>query len=117
MAEVMEQEKVQLLNANTGRPDTHIPRKRYDAMKAALLTVIPESDEGVAYKLLSKLASPKLPGWWHDQGWSVSWHVAAVKLDFEARGVIERKDGSGPMYVRKASGNSGSGNGSGNNNG
>jgi len=94
-------ETIELLNINTGRANGRIPLKRYNAMKRALLKVIPRRSDGVAYAQLKQLAPRHLPAWWHDEGWSVAWHIAVVKLDLEARGELERVPAKRPMHVRR----------------
>jgi hypothetical protein len=96
-----EPEMVELLNANTGRAAGRLPKRRYDAMRSALLKAIPRTKSGVAYKDLNARVIPLLPKWWQPEGWSVSWHVATVKLDLQARGMIENVPGARPMHVRR----------------
>ena len=76
-----------------------VTKSTYDADKAALLKVIPSSEEGIEYGALSKAVQPHIsaellestsPGWW----------VTTVKLDLEARGVIERVKTKGRQRVR-----------------
>ena len=76
-----------------------VTKSTYDAYKAALLKVIPSSEEGIEYGALSKAVQPHIsaellestsPGWW----------VTTVKLDLEARGVIERVKTKGRQRVR-----------------
>lgn len=96
-----ESEMVELLNANTGRAGGRLPKRRYDAMRTALLKAVPRTERGMAYKELNARVLPLLPKWWRDEGWSVSWHVATVKLDLQARGLIENVPGVRPMHVRR----------------
>lgn len=96
-----EVETVELLNANTGRSDGRLARPRYETMRAALLKVIPDTEQGVAYLDLKERVKPLLPDWWHKEGWSVAWHIAVVKLDLEARGLIANVDKARPMHVRR----------------
>ncbi len=71
----------------------------YEAYRAALLQVIPAAEAGIPFADLSQAVTPHLaqelldttsPGWW----------VTTVKLDLEARGVIERIPGAGKQRVR-----------------
>lgn len=96
-----EPEMVELLNANTGRAGGRLPRRRYDAMRKALLKAVPRAKSGVPYKDLKARVKPLLPKWWQEEGWSVSWHIATVKLDLQARGIIENVPGARPMQVRR----------------
>jgi len=92
---------VELLNANTGRPAGHLAKRRYEAMRTALLKAIPRAATGVAHKDLKARIAPLLPDWWDEEGWSVSWHIATVKLDLQARGLLENVPDVRPLRVRR----------------
>jgi hypothetical protein len=96
-----EPEMVELLNANTGRTGGRLPKRRYEAMRTALLKVIPITRTGIAYKDLNARVTPLLPAWWRKEGWSISWHIATVKLDLQARGLLENVPDARPMRVRR----------------
>ena len=91
------------LNA-TGARGVNIERDKYEAMKKALLEVITSEREGTPFKGLSKLVKPLLPKLGFPPEASVSWYTTVVKLDLEARGLIERVSGSKPQRVRRRSG-------------
>lgn len=93
-------EKIETRNATEGAAGVRIDRDKYDAMKKALLAVIPRRADGVAFKDLVGLVKPLLP----DDvfaGASPSWYATTVKLDLEARGLIERVPGARPQRVRR----------------
>ena len=96
-------EKVELLHPDPDKEGGRCDAARYRAMKRALLQVIPRRGEGVAFGDLSELVRPRLP---EDvfEGASVTWHVTSVKLDLEARGLIERVPGVRPQHLRRARG-------------
>ena len=73
--------------------------EKYALMKAALLQVVPRASDGVAFGDLADLVQPLLPDRWGTG--SVMWWVTTVKLDLEARGVIERVPKSAPQRLRK----------------
>jgi hypothetical protein len=87
-------------NPGTDKKPPRIDAARYEAMKAAILAVIPCDAEGVTFASLPKLVGPRLPG---DvfAGASIPWYVATVKLDLEARGLIERLPGKPPQRLRR----------------
>lgn len=84
-----------------GKGGTRIQRSKYEATKKALLKVIPKHREGILFRDLPRLVGPLLPQEMLTAKGSASWLVTVVKLDLEARGLIERVAGSGPQRVRR----------------
>lgn len=91
---------VEALNPQPNKHPTRVNKANYDAYRRALLSVIPRKKDGVEFRALADLVAPKLakdiakatkPMWW----------VTTVKLDLEARGLIERVPGSNPQRLRK----------------
>ncbi len=81
-------ERVTMLNPNTGRPDKTIVRSIYDPVKRAILTAISEID-GIRFSDLSDAVEDRTdPALWTKH--KVGWYTTSVKLDLEARGLIER---------------------------
>jgi hypothetical protein len=76
-------------NPGKGKKGPRIDATRYDAMKAAILAVVPRDEDGVTFASLPKLVEKRLPGEVF-AGASIAWYVATVKLDLEARGFVER---------------------------
>jgi len=91
----------EIRNPNTGRSDGTIDRDKYEAMKKALLEVVPADDEGVPFGELAERARPLLPEPLFE-GASLRWYTTTVKLDLEVRGLLERVPGSRPQRVRRA---------------
>lgn len=100
-------ERITILNPNTGRTDGTIAADRYRAMKTALLRVLGRGRKGVPFAELSRRAQPHLPAAVFE-GASIGWYTTTVKLDLEARGVVERLPGRGPQVVRRCLGRGGS---------
>jgi hypothetical protein len=92
--------RVTTLSGNQSGPGPRISEDRYNAVRDALLEVVPFSDRGVPIPDLASLIEPLLPKPLF-RGTSISWHVATVKLDLEARELIERVPGSKPLRVRR----------------
>jgi hypothetical protein len=92
--------RVTTLNANQSGPGPTISEDRYNAVRDALLEVVPFADRGVAIPELPSLIEPMLPKPLF-RGTSISWYVTTVKLDLEARELIERVPGSKPQRVRR----------------
>ena len=75
---------------------------KYDAMKEALLRAIPRTERGVPSQDLPSRIQPFLDKSAFTPGESVTWYCMTVKLDLEARGVVERVDGTRIERIRRA---------------
>ncbi|WP_042149577.1 hypothetical protein [Paucisalibacillus sp. EB02] len=78
-------ERIQLLNPE-GKKGSNIVKEKYDLIKHVMLETIKENGE-ISFKELANVINEKLHGKWEG---SITWYVTAVKLDLEARGLIER---------------------------
>jgi hypothetical protein len=87
-------------NPGRGKKGPRVDGARYEAMKAALLAVIPRTREGVTFASLPGLVERKLPRALFE-GASIPWYVATVKLDLEARGLIRRVANASPQRLRR----------------
>ena len=67
-------------------------------MKAAILESL-KSSEPMTFKSLGRLVKKTLQDKFDG---SISWHYTTVKLDLEARGIIERIPGLRPQLIRLA---------------
>jgi hypothetical protein len=85
-------------NPGAGKRAPRIDAVRYEAMRAALLKVVPGAGDGVPFASLPALVAGDLP---KDvfRGASIPWYVATVKLDLEARGLLRRVPGSRPQRL------------------
>jgi hypothetical protein len=92
--------RVTTLNANTPGPGATMSEDRYNAMRDAILEAIPFAERGVLFSELPRLVEPHLPERLF-RGASISWYATTVKLDLEAREVIERVPGSKPQRLRR----------------
>ncbi len=93
-------DRIEVLNPNTGRPDRTIAADRYTNMKKAILKVVPRRKAGVPFAELSTRVAPLLdPNVF--EGASIGWYTTTVKLDLEARGLIERIPGVKPQHLRR----------------
>lgn len=95
-----EKEMFEGLHPDPEKQGTRMTKATYDAYKAALLKVIPATEEGIEYGSLSKAVVPHLTEELVENT-SQGWWVTSVKLDLEARGMIERVPGKGRQRVRK----------------
>lgn len=84
-----------------GKQGVRIERAKYDAMRRALIAVIPRRRDGVAFGDLAELVKPKLARSAFPPEASIRWYVVTVKQDLEARGEIEQVPGARPQRVRR----------------
>lgn len=78
-----------------GKQPTRIDRDKYEDMRRAMLAVIREAGrEGAGFSELPDAVLNQLDPEIFE-GASVMWYVTTVKLDLEARGLIERVPGRG----------------------
>ena len=79
-----------------GKQGVNISQQKYDLVREAIITAIDERGETTFNDLTQDVAhqlTGKLDG-------SVPWYITTVKLDLEARDVIERIPGSRPQMLR-----------------
>jgi hypothetical protein len=94
-------ERVETLNPHTGQ-GPRISRDKYEDMKGAILAALPDSGEGLTLAELAEAAEGRVtPEVFADA--SIPWFVTTVKLDLEARGLIERVPGAKPQRLRRSS--------------
>ena len=79
-------EKIEARHPDKNKAGVNIDKEKYEMIREAILGLIGSRGE-IAFKDLApevgKLISDKFEG-------SISWYVTTVKLDLEARGLIER---------------------------
>jgi len=78
-----------------GKKGVNIDKAKYDAIKKAIIECL--ENEELSYTLLTKSVKDKLGDSF--QG-SVGWYVESVKLDLEAKEVIERIKTTKPELYR-----------------
>lgn len=84
-----------------GKHGVNIDKAKYDAMRRALLKVVPGTASGVAFKDLTRLVKPHLDPDVFGPGVSIPWYVVSVKQDLEARGLLEQVPGAKPQQLRR----------------
>lgn len=91
---------VEALNPDPAKAPTRVRKAAYDAYRKALLAEIPRSKAGIEFRALpdlvharvpERIASTTRPMWW----------TTTVKLDLEARGLVERVPGASPQRLRR----------------
>ncbi len=91
----MEEEKILTLHPH-GKKGVNILKRRYDVIKAYILDTI-EKEEIITYSELSDRAHQDLSDSFDGK---VIWYVVSVKLDLEARNIIERIPKTSPHQLR-----------------
>jgi len=79
-----------------GKKGVNILRSRYDTIKNFIVKTI-EKHKEIAYEELNDLAVNELSESFDGK---VVWYVVTVKLDLEARGIIERIPKTSPHKIR-----------------
>jgi hypothetical protein len=79
-----------------GKKGVNIDKDKYDKMKLAILKILHDEGSVTLEELRTKLTK-RLKGKF--QG-GITWYMMTVKLDLEARGVIERIPESKPQRLR-----------------
>ncbi|MET3575721.1 DUF6958 family protein [Bhargavaea ullalensis] len=90
-----DEEQIQLLHPE-GKTAAKILKRRYDAIRKAILQEVDASRE-IAFIDLTERAPKRLS---HFDG-KTTWYITAVKLDLEARGELERFEQEGRQWVRR----------------
>ncbi|MEM1327178.1 MAG: hypothetical protein AAGI23_14550 [Bacteroidota bacterium] len=81
-----------------GKKGVNILQRRYDVVKDFILQTV-EAHGDISYEDLNDLAHENMA----DFDGKVNWYIVTVKLDLEARGVLERIPKTSPHRVRLAS--------------
>jgi hypothetical protein len=78
-----------------GKRGVNISRAKYDTIRAAMIAALRSEGALITTELIGhvSLAQPNFEG-------SIPWYTESVKLDLEARGVIERIPKTRPEQLR-----------------
>jgi len=79
-----------------GKQGTNISKAKYDQIKAAILQTV-QNEGQISFTGLTNRIKAELEG--NFEG-SIPWYVTTVKLDLEARGLIERVPNVSPQQLR-----------------
>ena len=79
-----------------GKKGVNILSRRYEMVRDCMLEIIQEHGE-ITYQELNDISIDRLEGKFDGK---IPWYVVSVKLDLEARGVIERIPKTSPHKVR-----------------
>ena len=84
------------LHPDADKQGVNISKQKYEVMREAILACIRTNGE-LAFKDLTPAVTSYLDGTFDG---SIGWYVTTVKLDLEARGLIERVSEKRAQYLR-----------------
>ncbi len=96
----MADERITVLNPNTGRDNGTISVRFHRPVRAAILEALADHD-GLHFGDLSDQVEQRTPSSLWD-GASPGWYTTSVKLDLEARGLIEREGSPQRLHLTEA---------------
>jgi len=79
-----------------GKKGVNILKRKYDVISDFILATVKKHKE-ITYKELDQLAGNQLKNTFDGK---VGWYVVSVKLDLEARGILERIPKTSPHRLR-----------------
>jgi len=88
-------------NVTRNANGTRVNKAKYEAFRTAILAVVPKNETGILFKDMPKLVAKKIPKEMLPAKGSASWYTTVVKLDLEARKLIERVPGETPQRIRR----------------
>ncbi|MBL7828463.1 MAG: hypothetical protein JNJ57_17655 [Saprospiraceae bacterium] len=91
----MEQEKIRTLHPQ-GKQGVNISRYKYDQIKSFILDTIQSNNE-ITFEKLTDLAIAELTDKFEGK---VIWYLTTIKLDLEARKLIERVPKTSPQKLK-----------------
>lgn len=94
------EEKILTKHPEPGKSGVNISKQKYDVIGETILESIRAHGE-ITFTDLTQDVKKRLEGTFEG---SIPWYVTTVKLDLEARGLIERVPGSGPQQLRLVEG-------------
>lgn len=93
--------KIEIENVLQPGKTYRVEAERFEAMRDAVLAVLPATSPGLTAAELGEAVLPHLPQALFPGGEKSGWWKKAVQLDLEAKGAIVRED-SKPLRWRKA---------------
>ena len=85
-------EKIEIENVNHPGRTERVDRAKYEAMKTALLAVLPTTSPGLTVAEAQAALIPLLPQTLFPEGAKAGWWLKAAQLDLEAKGIILREN-------------------------
>ena len=79
-----------------GKQGVNIDKGKYDMVREAIEATL-RAQPGITFSNMTEEVGRRIGDVFDG---SISWYVVSVKLDLEARGVLERVDGRSPQRLR-----------------
>lgn len=92
-------DRVEARHPDPEKKGVRILKWKYDAVREAILKVVPKEEPGLPFKELSIRVEEALAPDSRSELGSIGWYTTTVKLDLEARGFIARIVGSRPQRL------------------
>lgn len=93
-------DKIEIENIVSPGHTYRVDRTKYEAMREALLAVLPSAAPGLTVAEAKERLLPLLPHNLFPEGAKAGWWLKAVQLDLEAKSVIER-EASKPLRLHR----------------
>jgi hypothetical protein len=84
-------DKIVVENVNVLGKTSRVNAAKYQAMKAAMLHVLPKAEPGLTQSEIREAVIPHLPGDLFPGGSTAGWWAKTVQLDLEAKGIVIRE--------------------------
>ena len=95
-----EAQKIEIENIVSPGHKYRVDRVKYEAMREALLAILPPAAPGLTVAEAKERLLPLLPQDLFPEGAKAGWWLKAVQLDLEAKGTIKR-EASKPLRLHK----------------
>ncbi|GGB46813.1 hypothetical protein GCM10011316_18640 [Roseibium aquae] len=100
----MSDDKIEIENVTSPGRTERVNRAKYEAMREALLAILPDKAPGLKVPDAKAALLPLLPDTLFPGGDKAGWWLKAVQLDLEAKGIIKRAPSKPVQLYRKRSG-------------
>ena len=97
MAKTASSARVTVRNVNVPGYTTTVDKAKYDAVRKALLKVLPRKAPGLTQAEMMRAVKAHLPGTLFPGGAKSEWWTKCVQLDLEARKILARERGAKPL--------------------
>jgi hypothetical protein len=84
-------DKITVENINVPGSTSRVNAAKYEAMKEAMLRVLPKGAPGLTQAEIREAVIPHLPDDLYPEGSTAGWWAKTVQLDLEAKGVVVRE--------------------------
>lgn len=84
-------EKIAVENVNIPGKTSRVNAAKYQAMKDAMLRVLPKKEPGLTQSEVREAVIPHLPDGLYPEGATAGWWAKTVQLDLEAKGIVIRE--------------------------